>query len=55
MSNSKDKQIQTIIPKKVIEMAKFIQECDQNKQQFIISHTRQSGKTWAYKLARNNN
>lgn len=46
---------QTIIPKKVVEMTKFIQECDQKKQNFVITQARQSGKTMAFKLARNNN
>lgn len=53
--NKKSKPVQTIIPKKVIEMTKFIQECDQKKQNFVISQARQSGRTWAYKLAQNNN
>jgi hypothetical protein len=51
----KNKIKQTVIPKKVVEMAKFIQECDKNKQQFTILQARQSGKMAAYKLARNNN
>jgi hypothetical protein len=46
---------QTAIPKKVIEMAKFIQKCDQNKQQSVIAQGRQWGKAAAFKLARNNN
>lgn len=55
MGRAKNKVNQSVIPKKVIEITKFIQKCDQNKQHFVISQTRQSGKTWALKLARNNN
>lgn len=52
----KKKQVkQTVIPKKVIEMAKFIQECDQNKSTPVIMQSRQYGRTAAFKLARNNN
>lgn len=51
----KNKIKQTVIPEKVVEMARFIQECDQKKQQFVIMHSRQWGKTAAFKLARNNN
>lgn len=51
----KNKTKQTIISKKIIEMAKFIQECDQNKQEFVICQRRQLGKNAALKLARNNN
>jgi hypothetical protein len=46
---------QTVIPKKVVEMAKAIQEADKNKRQLVIIQKRQSGKTAAYRLARNNN
>jgi hypothetical protein len=46
---------QTIIPQKVVKMAKAIQKADQNKQQLIIIQARAWGKTMAYKLARNNN
>lgn len=46
---------QTAIPKKVIEMAKFIQECDHNKSTPVIIQSRQYGRTTAFKLARNNN
>lgn len=46
---------QTVIPKKVIEMAKAIIDADKNKQQLIIVQRRQSGKTKAIKIARNNN
>lgn len=56
MSNHKKHPVkQTVIPDKVIKMAKFIQECDQNKQNFTIVQSRQSGRTAALKLARNNN
>lgn len=46
---------QTVIPNKVIKMAKAILEADKNKQQLITVQKRQSGKTAAIKLARNNN
>lgn len=51
----KNKVKQTVIPEKVIEMAKFIQECDQKKQPFTILKRRQWGLTAAMNLARNNN
>lgn len=51
----KNKIKQTVIPEKVIKMAKFIQESDQKKQKFTIIQSRQTGLSAAYKLARNNN
>lgn len=46
---------QTIIPQKVIKMAKAIQYADQNKQELIIVQPRATGKTWAYRIAREHN
>lgn len=46
---------QSAIPQNVIQMAKFIQECDKKKQQFVILQGRQTGKSAAFRLARNNN
>jgi len=46
---------QTIIPQKVIKMAKAIQHADQNKQQILIVQSRATGKTWAYRIAREHN
>lgn len=51
----KNKIKQSVIPQKVIKMAKFIQECDQKKQSFVIVQGRQTGRSAALKLARNNN
>lgn len=53
--NNKKKVKQTAIPEKVIKMAKFIQECDQKKQSFVIMQSRGTGRDWAVRLARNNN
>jgi hypothetical protein len=46
---------QTVIPEKVVKMAKFIQECDQKNQSFTILQGRCAGRTMAFQLARNNN
>lgn len=46
---------QTVIPKKVIKMAKAIIEADKKKQQIFIVQKRNSGKSEAFRLARNNN
>jgi hypothetical protein len=46
---------QNVIPRKVVEMAKVIIEADKKKQNVIILQSRQTGKTMAYNLARNNN
>lgn len=54
MSNRKAVQ-QNVIPKKVVEMAKAIIDADKKRQNLTIVQKRQSGKTAAYKLARNNN
>jgi hypothetical protein len=51
----KNKVKQTVIPEKVVKMAKFIQECDQKKQSFVIVQRRNAGRTLAFQLARNNN
>lgn len=51
----KKKVKQTAIPEKVVKMAKFIQECDQKKQSFIIVQKRNTGRILALKLSRNNN
>lgn len=42
---------QSIIPQKVIQIAKAIQSAEQNNQQLIIAQARQWGKTAAKKLA----
>lgn len=43
---------QNIIPKKVIDMAKAMQEADKNGQHLVILQARQSGKTAAKKLVK---
>jgi hypothetical protein len=51
----KKKVKQTVIPANVVKMAKFIQECDQKKQSFVIMQGRCAGRDFAVRLARNNN
>lgn len=56
MASKKEHPVkQTVIPEKVIRMAKFIQKCDQKKQSFTIGQGRCFGRTEAFRLARNNN
>lgn len=56
MASKKEHPVkQTAIPENVIKMAKFIQECDQKKQSFMIGQRRCAGRTLAFQLARNNN
>jgi hypothetical protein len=40
------------IPKKVIEMAKAIEDADKNAERIVIIQSRNWGKTAAYRLAR---
>lgn len=46
---------QSVIPKKVVDMAKAIIDADKKKQNIVIVQRRQAGKSEAYRLARNNN
>jgi antitoxin component of MazEF toxin-antitoxin module len=41
--------------RKTIKLAKFIQECDRNKQSFLICKSRSTGYAEAFRLARNYN
>ena len=43
---------QQIIPEKVINIAKAVQEAEQKGQQLIVIHKRQWGETAARKLAK---